>query len=321
MRDQARRLGLERASRAADRVNDALTSMVGATSPRLHLELLCARLVAGESPVRLEPASTGAADAAEADSPARPASPLAALVVANREPASPSSATPTGDEDAPPPAAEKPSPPDDATTDDAATDEDDAAPEPAPASESTPEPEPATETPPPSAEAAVDLPAPDAASGDAELLRRRWSEVLGTLERRRVTWVLVSQSAQVARVDGDTVVLAFSSPPLAERFNAGQHAENVALAIRETLGLQVRVAGEPENGSAAPPPTPRSAPAPTRTDPSPAPAPEPEPKAPPRRSAATEDEASDGDAPAPDADLTGADAVAKMLGGTVVDDE
>ncbi|QAY69782.1 DNA polymerase III subunit gamma and tau [Xylanimonas protaetiae] len=42
---QASRLGVAELSRAADLVNAALTEMTGATSPRLHLELLCARLL------------------------------------------------------------------------------------------------------------------------------------------------------------------------------------------------------------------------------------------------------------------------------------
>ncbi|WP_126416263.1 DNA polymerase III subunit gamma and tau [Trueperella bialowiezensis] len=42
---QAEQLGAQRASLAADLTNDALTEMVGATAPRLQLELLCARLV------------------------------------------------------------------------------------------------------------------------------------------------------------------------------------------------------------------------------------------------------------------------------------
>lgn len=45
MRAQASRLGVAELSRAADLVNTALTEMTGATSPRLHLELLCARLL------------------------------------------------------------------------------------------------------------------------------------------------------------------------------------------------------------------------------------------------------------------------------------
>ncbi|MBZ2197365.1 DNA polymerase III subunit gamma and tau [Occultella gossypii] len=42
---QAQHLGLGTLSRAADLVNLALTEMIGATSPRLQLELLCARLL------------------------------------------------------------------------------------------------------------------------------------------------------------------------------------------------------------------------------------------------------------------------------------
>lgn len=45
MQKQAENLGAARASRCADLTNEALSSMVGATSPRLQLELLCARLL------------------------------------------------------------------------------------------------------------------------------------------------------------------------------------------------------------------------------------------------------------------------------------
>ncbi len=45
MKAQAQHLGAAELSRAADLVNAALTEMSGATSPRLHLELLCARLL------------------------------------------------------------------------------------------------------------------------------------------------------------------------------------------------------------------------------------------------------------------------------------
>jgi DNA polymerase-3 subunit gamma/tau len=45
MRTQANNLGAAELSRAADVTNTALTEMTGATSPRLHLELLCARIL------------------------------------------------------------------------------------------------------------------------------------------------------------------------------------------------------------------------------------------------------------------------------------
>ncbi|MDD7465683.1 MAG: DNA polymerase III subunit gamma and tau [Actinomycetaceae bacterium] len=50
MVSQADELGAARASRAADLVNEALTAMVGATAPRMQLELLCARLVVASEP-------------------------------------------------------------------------------------------------------------------------------------------------------------------------------------------------------------------------------------------------------------------------------
>ncbi|WP_144790937.1 DNA polymerase III subunit gamma and tau [Kocuria palustris] len=45
LRNQSQLMGAAELSRAADITNEALTEMVGATSPQLHLELLCARLL------------------------------------------------------------------------------------------------------------------------------------------------------------------------------------------------------------------------------------------------------------------------------------
>ncbi|WP_240793570.1 MULTISPECIES: DNA polymerase III subunit gamma and tau [unclassified Arthrobacter] len=45
LKNQAHNLGAAELSRAADVTNTALTEMTGATSPRLHLELLCARIL------------------------------------------------------------------------------------------------------------------------------------------------------------------------------------------------------------------------------------------------------------------------------------
>ncbi|MFJ5699070.1 DNA polymerase III subunit gamma and tau [Arthrobacter sp. NPDC093139] len=45
MQSQSHNLGAAELSRAADVTNTALTEMTGATSPRLHLELLCARIL------------------------------------------------------------------------------------------------------------------------------------------------------------------------------------------------------------------------------------------------------------------------------------
>ena len=91
MRAQAAHLGAAELSRSADLVNLALTEMVGATSPRLHLELLMARLLlpAADDTVtgvaarldrleRLGSAGAGAASAPAAAPAPSPAPPVTA---------------------------------------------------------------------------------------------------------------------------------------------------------------------------------------------------------------------------------------------------
>ena len=75
MVNQAEHLGARGASRSADLTNEALSGMVGATSPRLQLELLCARLLlpapeapgaaaaAGSEGARAEGRAAGSGDA------------------------------------------------------------------------------------------------------------------------------------------------------------------------------------------------------------------------------------------------------------------
>ncbi len=288
--DQARRLGLGRASRAGDLVNDALTAMIGATSPRLHLELLCGRLIAADTaPVPSALAAAPHATPDPAAATARQASPgrnvdkaglasaQAAVAAAREEPTAR-----TAPQESPP------------------------VPAPAAAAKDlTHEQEP------------VRAPTGDVAGGpaDSELVRRRWPEVLGTLERRRVTWAMVSQSAQVASVEAGVLKIAFDNPALASRFGAGPHGENLALAVRETLGLHVRV----EAVVGAVEPAPAHAPAaPAWSSATAASAHEPprlheEPHD-------SEDIAAD-DVTAPASHLSGADVIASMLGGTVVEDD
>lgn len=108
---------------------------------------------------------------------------------------------------------------------------------------------------------AVPVAAPAAgASGagglDAETVRRRWPEVLQTLQGlRRATWVLVSQNAHVAELADGRLSLAFTTPQLAGTFRTGNHADPVRRALHETLGLEVRVettiAGDPTTPAAS----------------------------------------------------------------------
>ena len=77
MQEQARLLGAAAASRAADLTNAALSEMTGATSPRLQLELLCARLliVPGAPGMRPGTAAGGAPAHAATVQPSRAPAP------------------------------------------------------------------------------------------------------------------------------------------------------------------------------------------------------------------------------------------------------
>ncbi len=112
----------------------------------------------------------------------------------------------------------------------------------------------------PSADAAAP-PAAAPPAAEAEMVRRRWPEVLQTLRGLRMaSWALVSQNAQVASVEADVVRLAFTTPQLAQTFRTGPHAEHVRRALHETLGLDVRV--EPVLAPSGGDPGPRAAGAP-----------------------------------------------------------
>ncbi|MGI6879524.1 DNA polymerase III subunit gamma and tau [Microbacterium sp. gxy059] len=102
MQQQAERYGSARVSRAADLVSAALDGMTGATSPRLHLELMIARVLTADQPQEgAAPAAPRAEAAAPLSAPAQaapgpePAGPRAAAAPAQAAaPAAPPAAAP-----------------------------------------------------------------------------------------------------------------------------------------------------------------------------------------------------------------------------------
>jgi DNA polymerase-3 subunit gamma/tau len=88
MRTQAESFGSARLSRTADIVSAALDDMSGATSPRLHLELMVARVLASgaDAAVAAPPAQSAAATSARATAPAA-AAPQPAAAAASSAPA------------------------------------------------------------------------------------------------------------------------------------------------------------------------------------------------------------------------------------------
>lgn len=284
MRTQAGRLGVAELSRAADLVNAALTEMTGATSPRLHLELLCARLLlpgaddgAAGFAARIDrlerggiasgaPAAPG--PGSEAASPQEPttgglagAAAARAVLDARKKRAEPDQAPATRAPAAAAPAAPEPAPavapPAPAAAQPAPAAEPAAAEEAAPAPIA--EPDPATREQKPAA--AVPAPEPAATPAGAptvsqdadpevttETVRRRWPEVLGALAVARVTWSLVGPNAQVAGLEGNTLKLGFAAPGLARTFSNTRHTSAVEEAVYQTLGIRVRVEATLDEG-------------------------------------------------------------------------
>ncbi len=270
LQTQASQLGAGELSRAADVTNTALTEMTGATSPRLHLELLCARILlpaADQSErgvtARVDRIERRLSYATPADAaPAAPA-PVETPRAPEPETAIPSRETPepsaTGTPAAWAPASESPA---------------------APASEV-----PASSTPAPTAPAtppAVDAAAPQAddtapevgaaapSGGQVEMIRRAWPEIMETLAGiKRATWMVVVNEATPRSFDGSTLELAFKSPGNAIGFNRSNHLDNLSQAINQVLGLQVQINPLHDASAAAGEPAPKapSRPAPARGTP------------------------------------------------------
>ena len=79
-------------------------------------------------------------------------------------------------------------------------------------------------------------------SSPSELIRNRWGEVLAKVKAAsRVTNALVGANAQPGKVSGETFTLIFTSPGLVRSFNSGRHPQVVAGALYEALGLRLQV--------------------------------------------------------------------------------
>ncbi|MEU2549173.1 DNA polymerase III subunit gamma and tau [Streptomyces roseolus] len=267
MQAQASVFGAAELSRAADLVNEGLTEMRGATSPRLQLELICARVLLPAAfdderslLARLDRLERGAknAPAAAVFTPAPPAGPSMGYVPG------PDAHTPI----APPPLPPSPSP------------SPSSAPAPAPVAPvqqspqpgawpgaarpggwpTTGAPAPATPT---SAAAPASVPspaAPAAGGGDmaagAGQVRNMWPSILEAVKnRRRFTWILLSQNAQVAGFDGTTLQIGFLNAGARDNFASSGSEDVLKAALAEQFNVQWKIEAivDPSGGSAPPP--------------------------------------------------------------------
>jgi len=324
MQHQAAAYGTVELSRAADVVNSSLTEMTGATSPRLHLELMAARLL------------VPAADESERGTLARVERLERRIGIEGADAAPAERAMPAVER--PAPAAERPAPV--AATTSPASPSAEREPEPAaaPASVATepaeaPAPEATTASAPASAEKpAASAPAAPTASAvptavTLQQLRDAWPEILEVVQGiKRGSWMVVYTSTPRA-YDGanEVLTLSFPSDNDVQSFRQAQGAgdsvsEHLRQAILKVLGVRVkfiaRVEGAPAAAPSAsapsvsaPPASARSASAPAASAPPQASAPAPAPAAtgwnvaPIPNGASDTDEVpppSDDDAPPPD---------------------
>jgi len=242
MRDQAARLGAGTLTRYAEVVHAGLGEMRGATAPRLLLEVVCARLLLPsasdtESALlqRLERIETRLdmsipVDSATAVS-AQPTKPSKQFVRKTKATA----------------------PPPEPTTPQAS------APEPVAPQEVEPPPPPSPPPVQPPADPVVEAPIAVAAAGepDAAAIRRQWSTVLDKVRDRSRSLAVMLAGAVVRTVDGGTLLLNHESSPLAKRLNESRNAEVVQEALKDALGVGLKVryevgaAGELASSSAA----------------------------------------------------------------------
>ena len=288
MQVQARALGAGQLSRCADMCAAALGTMVGATSPRLQLELLMARLLVvglaqpttaprslpggGSQGVAGAQSQDGAGRAGRAPEGSGREAARAALQRANMaipvlaETPSGPGVEGVGGMDVPvaPSAPAAPSVPGSVpgTPSVPAGPSAASAASSAPAARSAAAAGPATAGPAAQTRSAAQAansagtrPAQGPGAGSSspsELIRNRWGEVLAKVKAAsRVTNALVGANAQPGKVSGETFTLIFTSPGLVRSFNSGRHPQVVAGALYEALGLRLQVQAVSDGDAAA----------------------------------------------------------------------
>ncbi|WP_134727580.1 DNA polymerase III subunit gamma and tau [Amycolatopsis nivea] len=249
MTEQAEKLGPATLSRYAEIVHSGLLEMRGATSPRLVLELLCARMLL-PSVTEAEKALLARIERLErrpAGVPAPAAAPAVSAPNAGPAPAPAATAAPAEA----PARFQRPSqrPAQEAPAERPAAEARPAAEEPArPArpevSRPAPVEPPAAAAPAPEAPPAPPAEEAPAAGGiDAAKVREKWPQLLASLRKftgGRALEAMLTQ-ATVAEVDGSAVTLTHKSEPLARRLSDQGNASKIAAGLSEVLGGEWQV--------------------------------------------------------------------------------
>ncbi|MCC9174252.1 DNA polymerase III subunit gamma and tau [Arthrobacter sp. zg-Y179] len=84
--------------------------------------------------------------------------------------------------------------------------------------------------------------APAGGSGQIEMIRRAWPEIMDALTSiRRATWLNVSKNSSPRAFDGKVLELAFTNPGAATNFNRPDHLDNLRKAIHQVLALDCQI--------------------------------------------------------------------------------
>ncbi|MFG2568880.1 DNA polymerase III subunit gamma and tau [Streptomyces sp. NPDC048567] len=345
MQAQASVFGAAELSRAADLVNEGLTEMRGATSPRLQVELICARVLLPAAfddersmQARLDRLERGASFATTGPGPAmgyvpgpealahapvppapQPDAGPAAARAAVRGDAQPPAPAPVAPQTPPPAPVQAPPPAEAPATGQRPGAWPAAAPAPdqgrrpggwptAAAPGRTPAPAPAQAATPTPQSAPTAPAAPETAPGMAQgagQVRNMWPDILEAVKnRRRFTWILLSQNAQVTGFDGSTLQIGFLNAGARDNFTSSGSEDVLRQALAEQFNAQWKIEAivDPSGGAGQPPqppsggaqrpyspppaaprpaaPAPQSYERPAAPVPAPAPAPAPAPQQP-----------------------------------------
>ncbi|MFF0429930.1 DNA polymerase III subunit gamma and tau [Streptomyces sp. NPDC004520] len=269
MRAQASVFGAAELSRAADLVNAGLTEMRGATSPRLQLELICARVLLPAAfddersfQARLDRLERGAAAApAPVFTPGPPAPAMGYVPGPEAHtPMAPPPPAPTPVQQPAPTSAPVPAPVQEQARPGAwpgAATPGGGAPGAWPGASAAPAaPAPA----PVQQQSAPQAPAPAAGGGggggDTAQVRNLWPQILDAVKnRRRFTWILLSQNAQVAGFDGTTLQLGFLNAGARDNFASSGSEEVLKQALAEQFNVNWKIEAiiDPSGGASPPP--------------------------------------------------------------------
>ncbi|MFJ8040454.1 DNA polymerase III subunit gamma and tau [Kitasatospora sp. NPDC096147] len=273
MQAQADRFGPADLSRAADIVNTGLTEMRGNSAPRLQLELICARVMLpgayGDElslQARLDKLERRATAGGFAAGPAQQLPPVQQMAPPVQHqaqqavqqpvqhaappvemPAAPAQPQPTAPQQPAPQAgvtAAQPAPgawpiprsfpagggaPAPAAT-------------PAPAVQQPPQPAPAVAAAPQVQQPSVAGQPSVAAQQGAGQVRQLWPQILEAVKnRRRFTWILLSQNGQVAGFDGSVLQVSFINAGARDSFVSSNSDDVLKQALSDALGVDWRV--------------------------------------------------------------------------------